>query len=57
MHATDIYDHMPDGDAQRANNKRRLAELERDGAERRHRIAAVFEAAQLAAATADSAVL
>ena len=57
MQATDIYDQMPDGEAQRANNKRRLAELERDGAERRRRIAAAFEAAQLAAATADGAVL
>jgi hypothetical protein len=48
MQVTDIYDQMPDGDAQRANNKRRLAELERDGAERRRRIAAVLEAAQIA---------
>jgi hypothetical protein len=48
MQVTDIYDQMPDGDAQRANNKRRLAELERDGAERRRRIAAVLDAAQIA---------
>jgi hypothetical protein len=47
MQVTDIYDQMPDGDAQRANNKRRLAELERDGLERRRRIAAVAEAAEL----------
>ena len=57
MQTTDIYDQMPDGDAQRANNKRRLAELERDGAERRRRIAAVFDAAQLAAGTADGPAL
>lgn len=47
MQVTDIYDQMPDGDAQRAHNKRRLAELERDGAERRRRIAALVEAAEL----------
>ncbi|MGO9821041.1 MAG: hypothetical protein ACLPTJ_10385 [Solirubrobacteraceae bacterium] len=46
MQITDIYDQMPDGDSQRANNKRRLAELERDGAERRRRIASVLEVAE-----------
>jgi hypothetical protein len=48
MQVRDIYDQMPDGDAQRANNKRRLAELERDGAARRECIAGVVEATHAA---------
>ena len=47
MRPRDIYDDMPDGEAQRAHNQRRLAELERDGAARRARIAQFL---QLAAA-------
>jgi hypothetical protein len=42
MGPRDIYDDMPDGEAQRRLNKQRLAELERDGAARRVRIAAVL---------------
>ncbi|HEX4009902.1 MAG TPA: hypothetical protein VHX62_07830 [Solirubrobacteraceae bacterium] len=47
MRPRDIYDDMPDGEAQRAHNKRRLAELERDGAARRARIAQVLALADL----------
>ncbi len=39
MRLRDIYDDMPDGAAQRERNKRRLAELEREGDARRARIA------------------
>jgi hypothetical protein len=39
MRLPDIYDEMPDGADQREYNKRRLIELERDGAARRARIA------------------
>lgn len=42
MRPSDIYDDMPDGAAQRQHNKQRLAELERDGAARRARIADVL---------------
>ena len=42
MQPGDIYDDMPDGEAQRRHNKRRLAQLERDGDPRRARIAAVW---------------
>jgi hypothetical protein len=38
----DIYDEMPDGAAKRQTNKQRLADLERDGAARRARIAQVI---------------
>ena len=38
----DIYDDMPDGAEQLRRNKRRLAELEREGAARRARIAQVL---------------
>jgi len=43
----DIYDDMPDGAAQRRANQRRLAELEREGASRRARIAQVVSSAKL----------
>jgi hypothetical protein len=43
----DIYDDMPDGLAQRLRNKRRLAELERDGATRRARISEVVSYSDL----------
>lgn len=43
----DIYDDMPDGAAQRRNNKERLAELERDGAARRARLAQVIALEEL----------
>jgi hypothetical protein len=43
----DIYDDMPDGAAQRDRNKQRLAELEREGAARRARIAQVVSFAGL----------
>jgi hypothetical protein len=43
----DIYDNMPDGAAQRKNNKKRLAELERDGAARRARLAQVIALEEL----------
>jgi hypothetical protein len=46
----DIYDDMPDGVAQRRYNQQRLAELERDGASRRVRIAQVVDVAELASA-------
>jgi hypothetical protein len=38
----DIYNDMPNGAAQRRNNKKRLAELEREGAARRARLAQVI---------------
>jgi hypothetical protein len=47
MRPRDIYDDMPDGVAQRERNKRRLAELEREGAPRRARIAQVVDYAEL----------
>jgi uncharacterized protein (DUF2384 family) len=47
MRRKDIYDNMPDGAAQRRRNKRRLAELERDAAARRARIAEVLALADL----------
>jgi len=47
MPPRDIYDDMPDGAAQRAHNQRRLAELERDGAARRARIAQVLALADV----------
>lgn len=47
MRAKDIYDDMPDGAAQRRHNRRRLAELERDGAARRARLAEVLALAEL----------
>jgi hypothetical protein len=43
----DIYDDMPDGAAQRERNRQRLAELERDAANRRARIAEVITYADL----------
>jgi hypothetical protein len=43
----DIYDDMPDGAAQRQNNKKRLAELERDGVARRARLAQVIALEEL----------
>ena len=43
----DIYDDMPDGTTQRQNNKRRLAELERDGVARRARLAQVIALEEL----------
>jgi hypothetical protein len=48
MRPRDIYDDMPDGAAQRDRNKRRLAELEREGASRRARLAEVVAYADLA---------
>jgi hypothetical protein len=42
MQRKDIYDDMPDGTVKRQENKRRLAELEREGAARRARIAQVI---------------
>jgi hypothetical protein len=47
MRPRDIYDEMPDGAAQRQYNKRRLIELEQDGAARRARIAAAMALADL----------
>lgn len=38
----DIYDSMPDGDTQRAHNKARLAELERDTEARQARLRLVL---------------
>jgi hypothetical protein len=38
----DIYNDMSNGAAQRRNNKKRLAELEREGAARRARLAQVI---------------
>ena len=49
MAQRDIYDDMPDGAAQRRRNQQRLAELERDGASRRARIAQVVDLAELSA--------
>lgn len=46
MRPRDIYDDMRDGANQRKHNKRRLAELERDGASRRARIAQVLDDAE-----------
>jgi hypothetical protein len=43
----DIYDDMPDGAAQRKHNKKRLADLERDGAARRARLAQVIALEEL----------
>ena len=43
----DIYDDMPDGAAQRQSNKKRLAELERDGVARRARLAQVIALEEL----------
>jgi hypothetical protein len=48
MRPRDIYDDMPDGAAQRDRNKQRLAELLREGASRRARIAEVVNYAELA---------
>lgn len=39
MSPRDTHDDRPDGAAQRQHNRHRLAELERDGAARRARIA------------------
>ncbi|HWD76321.1 MAG TPA: hypothetical protein VG371_14360 [Solirubrobacteraceae bacterium] len=47
MSPRDIYDDMPDGASQRQHNKQRLAELERDGAARRARIAQVIALEEL----------
>jgi hypothetical protein len=47
MSPRDIYDDMPDGASQREYNKQRLAELERDGAARRARIAQVIALEEL----------
>jgi hypothetical protein len=47
MRLPDIYDEMPDGADQRAYNKQRLNELERDGAARRARIAQAMALADL----------
>ncbi|HET8979757.1 MAG TPA: hypothetical protein VFN87_16475 [Solirubrobacteraceae bacterium] len=47
MSPRDIYDDMPDGTAQRQHNTQRLAELERDGAARRARIAQVIALEEL----------
>jgi hypothetical protein len=47
MRPKDVYDTMPDGAAQRRRNKQRLAELEREGALRRARIAQVGGVADL----------
>jgi hypothetical protein len=43
----DIYDKTPDGASKRQQNKQRLAELERDGAARRARIAQVIALEEL----------
>jgi hypothetical protein len=43
----DIYDEMPDGAAKRQHNKQRLADLERDGAARRARLAQVIALEEL----------
>ena len=48
MGPRDIYDDMPDGDAQRERNRQRLAELDREGASRRARLADVVAYAELA---------
>jgi hypothetical protein len=42
MQPKDIYDDMPNGTAKRAQNRKRLAELQREGAARRARIAQVI---------------
>lgn len=42
----DIYDQMKNGDEQRAHNKRRLAELMENAAERAERIAMVVALAE-----------
>lgn len=42
MRIRDIYDTMPDGADQRRHNQYRLAQLERDGAARRARLAKVL---------------
>ena len=47
MRPRDIYDDMPDGAAQRAHNRLRLAELERDALARRARIAKVVALADM----------
>jgi hypothetical protein len=47
MRFRDIYDDMPDGDAQRRHNQKRLAELEQESAARRARIASVLAPAEL----------
>ena len=47
MATTDIYDDMPDGASQRQHNKQRLADLEREGAARRARIAQVIALEEL----------
>jgi hypothetical protein len=47
MSMNDIYDDMTDGADQRKHNKRRLAELEREGAARRARIAQVIALEEL----------
>jgi hypothetical protein len=47
MSPRDIYDDIPDGASQRQYNKQRLAELERDGAARRARIAQVIALEEL----------
>jgi hypothetical protein len=47
MTPSDIYDDMPDGASKRQQNKQRLAELERDGAARRARIAQVIALEEL----------
>lgn len=47
MRFRDIYDDMPDGDAQRRHNQKRLAELEQEGIVRRARIATVLAQAEL----------
>jgi hypothetical protein len=43
----DIYDDMPNGTTQRQTNKRRLAELERDGVARRARLAQLIALEEL----------
>jgi hypothetical protein len=47
MSPKDVYDTMPDGAAQRRRNKQRLAELEREGALRRARLAQVVNFSDL----------
>jgi hypothetical protein len=43
----DVYDDTPDGATQRQNNKRRLADLERDGVARRARLAQLIALEEL----------
>jgi hypothetical protein len=43
----DIHDEMPDGAAKRQHNKQRPADLERDGAARRARLAQVIALEEL----------